>query len=267
MTGFPAHYSLIQYCPDRFRAEAVNVGLMVFAANPRIVKTQMATGLRRLKKVFGLSEQDVLRAAKSLRGIESRLKTSEFESFEEWTGFIETRANSIQLTPPRLVKIENIEVEFSRLFRELVGEEREAVQAMSARPQQILLLEQAFSRLVETGRAFASQQIEVPLLHRQLEVPYAYQNGVLNLVKPQQFKSVERATKDALQLAVEGDLLHRHSDTGADRRLIVVSAGGEGRKAKKAEDAIAPLFAEYNVRLVRNAQVPTFIEEVESQAH
>jgi hypothetical protein len=68
-------------------------------------------------------------------------------------------------------------------------------------------------------------------------------------------------------LAVEGDLLHRHPDQGAGRQLIVVSAGSEGGKTAKAEEAIAPLFAEYNVRLVRSAEVSRFIEEVEAQAH
>ena len=53
--------------------------------------------------------------------------------------------------------------------------------------------------------------VEVPVLGRELRVPYAYRNGALNLVKPQPFpESEERAASVAARLALQGDLLYRH---------------------------------------------------------
>ena len=50
-----AFYSVIQYCPDRLRAETANVGLLLFSEEPRFLRAKTVDSHRRLKRVFGVS--------------------------------------------------------------------------------------------------------------------------------------------------------------------------------------------------------------------
>jgi hypothetical protein len=61
--------------------------------------------------------------------MEHRINTLDFGSLEEWTRFTESRANDIQLTTPRLVKIENMDIGFRGLFDDLVEIDTKAKKA------------------------------------------------------------------------------------------------------------------------------------------
>jgi hypothetical protein len=81
------------------------------------------------------------------------------------------------------------------------------------------------------------------------------------------FPSGRRGESVAMRLAVEGDLIHRHSSDETPWRLIVVSAGDDTGAAAAAEEKVEPLFNEYGVRLVRRSQAGEFAREVEAHAH
>ena len=112
------------------------------------------------------------------------------------------------------------------------------------------------------------QEVAVPVLRRTLRVPYAFSNGVLNLVKPQRFAADEnRATTTAMRLAIEGDLLHRHPENREQRLLIVVSTFEEPVTATDLRGRVDNVLDEYHVRVVHDDQIDDFAVEVEQQAH
>ena len=53
-------YSVIQYCPDRFRAEAINVGLVLLCLDPHAVRVQMTRKFDRVCRLFAIAEPDLV---------------------------------------------------------------------------------------------------------------------------------------------------------------------------------------------------------------
>jgi hypothetical protein len=100
-----------------------------------------------------------------------------------------------------------------------------------------------------------------------MEIPYAYKNGVVNLVKPHVFPATKHAETQAATLAINGDLIRKHPVDGEKQQLIVVSTQETSAQAKEIDDHVEPLFNEYGVRLIRPQNVDAFATEVEQSAH
>ena len=271
MTGSEAYYSVIQYCPDRFRAEAVNVGVVLISPRSRSIAARMTENHSRVRKVFGTSGRALESLKLAKRAMESRLGASsgDIDSIEAMRSFIATRANDLRLIEPRLVKVTDFESELDRLFRTLVETEGVVSAASAAEPAEVLppQLGEVFYRLSAARKVWNPGKVLVPVRNRKLEVPYAYQNGAVNLVKPHAFATGKRAESQAANLAIDGDLIQRHPIDGQKHRLIVVSTQEDEAIARELTDHVEPLFREYRVRLVRPAEAEDFAREVESQAH
>ena len=113
-----AFYSIIQYCPDRFRAETVNVGLILFQ-NHEGTLVKYKVDRKRIREFLGTSEPEFDQMIIALDGIMSI--ADQIESQDELEDLARTRANDIRLTKPRLVKIgDDMISEMERLFLELV---------------------------------------------------------------------------------------------------------------------------------------------------
>ena len=123
MPGIRGYYGLIQYCPDASRAEAANVGVILFCPAPHFIGAQISEGNERIRRFFGKDREfDWGRIDAAKQAIETRLKTTgaEFRSVDDLNQFIATRANELQITPLRSVKVQDPEAELDALFKELV---------------------------------------------------------------------------------------------------------------------------------------------------
>lgn len=263
-------YSVVQYCPDRFRAETVNVGLVLLCPNPHTVRVRMTSKHDRIRKVFGISKPALKDLALSTAGFETRVKKSraDLRTAEDLAAFAASRANDLRLTEPRLARLEDAEQDFERLFGELV-EDRSALKLAEESTATILppVLASVFEILQRQRKIWNPGTIVVPVFGRKLDVPYAYRNGVVNFVKPFMFASDRRAESQAANLAVNGDLIRKHSPQGEEQRLIIVSTNESPEREKEIGEHVQPLFNEYGVRLIRPSQVETFAREVEASAH
>jgi hypothetical protein len=259
-------YSVVQYCPDRFRAEAINVGLVLICLEPHQVRVRMADDLKRARKLFHFSKSD-LRLA--MQGLQSRIDilSSQFRTAEDLSGFAATRANDLRLTEPRLAKIDDFDADFSRLYSDLVEDRSTALRAEQS-PAEVLPpeLNEVFYRLQLDNRIWHPGVIPVPVYRRKLEIPYAYRNGAVNLMKPHVFPANKRAESQAAELAINGDLIQRHL-TNEPHKLIVISTQETPEQAREINEHVEPLFREYKVRLVRSHDVADFAAEVERSAH
>ncbi|MHB8897500.1 MAG: DUF3037 domain-containing protein [Thermoguttaceae bacterium] len=263
-------YSVVQYCPNRFRAEAVNVGLLLLCLEPHAVRVRMTRNHDRVRKLFAVTPPDLKNLKFAARGLTSRIENSagELRTVEDLTEFAASRANDFRLTEPRLAKLENIEDDFERLFSELV-EARTTMALAVASPAEVLppKLDEVFYRLQQANKVWKPGEIIVPVYKTKLDIPYAYRNGEVNLVKPHVFSASRRAQTQAATLAVNGDLIGRHPVNGEQQHLIVVSTQETSGQARVVDEHVEPLFKEYGVRLVRPQQADAFADEVEASAH
>ena len=270
MASQRAFYSVVQYCPDRFRAEAVNIGLVLLSLEPHALRARTTSNYSRVKKLFSASGIDLKNLKLSAHWFTDRIEQSaeEFLTEKDLAAFVASRANDLRLTEPRLAKIADIDDDFERLFSELV-DERTTTALANMLPAEVLppRLSEVFYRLSQEHRIWDPEPITVPILKRKLDVPYAFKNGVVNLVKPQVFRPGKRAEKDAARLAIDGDLISKHRIGGEKHKLIVISTQENDRLAREVTDHIEPLFREYNVRLVRPQNADAFATEVEQSAH
>ena len=178
--------------------------------------------------------------------------------------FVDTRGNSLQLTPPRPLKVSAPDEELKRLFYQLV-DGKVGNNSEPTKPHAFPTLQTLFTRLSSEGRARLDYETSLPVLGQHFTVPYAYQNGVLNLVQPHLFE--RNSARASLDLAIRGDLIKKHGvNDHQESRLIVIS-----KFSPKCEPDfvrhVDQLFSEYSVKHVHSGDVEKFADQVEAEAH
>lgn len=263
-------YSVVQYCPNRFRAEAVNVGLVLLCLDPHNVRVQITGNHDRVRKLFLIERPQLKNLKLAINGLKSRIENcaDEFRTSEDLAAFAASRANDLRLTEPRLAKLDSIDDDFERLFSQLVETNTTAESTGDSVAEELPpRLIEVFNRLSASRKIWSPGKIIVPVYKRKMDIPYAYRNGVVNLVKPHVFPATRRAESQAATLAINGDLIRKHSIHGEEHKLIVVSTQETIAQAKEIDEHVEPLFREYSVKLVRPRGFDAFANEVERSAH
>jgi hypothetical protein len=261
------YYSLIQYCPDASRAESANVGVLLFCPDVAFIEARTAAGNDRIRRFFGDRPFDRRQVNAAKRAIEERLKVDagSFRTVEDLQRFIDTRGNQIILTQPRPVKVFDPRQDLDQLFGELVGGRARREQGVGpVLPE----LDRVFRVPALANRIRFDQEVTIPIINRPMRVPYAYQNGVLNYVKPEVFSGdIGRGSRLAERLAIEGDLLAKNPVDGMRRKLIVVASVVSAADREALLGMMQGLWSKYSVDLVRDDQIAAFGRQVEAQAH
>lgn len=267
MKAQKGYYSLLQYCPDASRLEAVNVGVVLFCPESQFLAVRTSRNNTRARKLVGRREFDLASLTSAKLAIEKRLQTDReaFQSIEAFQHFVDTRANALQLTAPRSIKVLDPQECLEKLYRELVGG---PLRTTTRRPS-MSKLDQVFQQLSSQGRAKLNIDVTIPVLQRRLEIPYAYQNGVFNLVKPHCFSGQESAAVNtAMRFAIEGDLIFKHPiDLQPKSQLIVVPTFDRADVSDTLERRIDDILRQYNVKTVLANQVDAFADDVLQHAH
>jgi len=117
------YYSIIQYCPDRFRAESVNVGLVLMRTYPNSVLIKTMKRCDRAYRLFNLNESQRKNMKLSITSLGNRIRVSSatLKRYEDLTRFSRSLANDdMRMTCPRIVNIDSMQDDFDRLFSKLV---------------------------------------------------------------------------------------------------------------------------------------------------
>ena len=264
MKAARGYYSLSQYCPDAGRAEAANVGVLLFCPDLGFLEARLSSSNDRVRRFFHGTTLDLARLDADKRAIQTRFRVDRerFRNLEDLERFIRTRANAMLLTPARPMKVAAPEAALDELFDELVGGRR----ARSPKRPVLPELDRAMRSPSLAGRIQYDQRVTVPILGTPLRVPYAYRNGELRLIKPHAFSEDEgKAMGQAARLAVDGDLLQRHPDPhDGKRRLVVVSTRARGETGPV--ERIDGLFREYQVAFVTRDRLGQLTAEIEKRA-
>ena len=117
------YYSLIQYCPDLSRLEAANIGVLLFCPDRLFLQARTTRDNRRIRHIFGREGHDWSQINSFKIGLEERLEVERpnIQNLDDLQRFIELRANQIQITTPRPMRVRNPDEDLAQLFQDLVG--------------------------------------------------------------------------------------------------------------------------------------------------
>jgi len=265
MSCSKGYYCVIQYCPDLSRGEGANVGVLLFCPERDFIKARTASGNDRIRRFFGPAVRDWNRVNAIKRGIEDRLEVEGrcIRTREDLEQFITTRANEIQLTSPRPLKVTDPEKDLHSLYDRLVGgrsrtREKRRLEARIARR----FREEGVDHLVRKN-----VQVEVPVFRRTLKVPFGFRNGQFNLIQPVRFVDLGRSTTEAqaCRLATEGRSLCSHIDTKfGPLQLMVI---GQFSNAQREEsEVVRGILEESKVPLYSFEKLSRLVDEIRTTA-
>jgi hypothetical protein len=122
MKTHKGYYSIIQYCPDLSRLEAAKIGVMLFCPELKFLEAMTDEAEARVRQFFGARERERSHIATFRRSIEERLRVDRkrFQTLTDVEELVARRANSIQLTTPRPVKVFDPQADLQHLFAQLV---------------------------------------------------------------------------------------------------------------------------------------------------
>jgi len=256
------YFSLVQYCPDVARQEAVNVGVVLLCPEQNFIGTRMASGNHRVRRFFG-DDADGIRHLNAMKdALASRISVEERDllSFDAFLTFVQSRGNKVLLTNPKPVRVSDPSEDLEALFAELVREPQKPLSIQAEKPLR-QRLDEAFedSRL----RPFLKHgvSVNVPALKRQMEVPYGYKNGRFNLIQPVNFtqKTMGSLERAACVQAVEGHSLFKNPDSQlGDLQLVIVAQFPN----EEAIPVVRDMFAENQVQLVISDKLGDFVDEI-----
>ena len=264
MNATKGYYCLVQYCPDIARAEAANVGVVLFCPELKFIRAQVSDNNRRIQKFFGKEADNYhhLDAMKTALVQRIEVEKAEFGLLENLQQFVETRANKVILTNPKPVKVFNPEEDLNALFRELVEHPKEnlTVRAeLSLRKRlDIVLTDATLKRFIRRDLEF-----QIPTLNEKLVVPYGFQNGRFNLIQPIEFEQQKRGAivNAACKHAIEGNYIFNNPNVKfGDMQLFVVADFTE-TTADMATN-VETIFREYNVRMFTPGRLEELKQEI-----
>jgi hypothetical protein len=227
----------------------------------------MVRSSKRVNRFFGEQSGQAAHVAVMKRMLANRLRSDrelvEPGNFEK---FRRVLSNELQITELRPVRVENPQVELAQLFSELVdvNEHREPAPRPAAFERlDELFLSDRFAPLIQRDVT-----IHVPVLEREIEVPYAYQNGRLNLIQTQCFhqKSESAIIREACNTAVQGNLLSKHPLPGLGKCHLVVFASF-GDADEEVRQRIGTMLSEHHVDFYREDTMGSLADRILTTAH
>lgn len=264
-----AYYSIIQYCPNPARAEAANIGVLLFNPAEKYVEARLSQGNRRIERFFGRGSfsREKLNARKRSFENALRISANSLATVEEFVSFLAQFSNELRPTPPKPILVQDSVEELAALYDELVG----GTQTKSDKKQREARekIDGYFKRPSLQGKVVFDQSITIPKVHRSIEIPYSYQNGATNLIKPEFFATTAQGVNKALQLSSEWDLFRRHcSGNGhGEYNLIVISVFNEPVQGiQQNVTTVADVLTDFGIDHVSDQDIDEFIQRVEAEA-
>jgi len=257
----PGFYSVVRFCPDIERGEAVNVGIIVGAPGLGM-RVRMAERNEYVKRRFGAEAFDNTRLTLIKEGFAERLKEVEPRA-ETLAAFGAAEAGKLQISAPRPMVVKELDDDVIALFLRLVEDpELQRRERRTPKPDLAPIVRQLQRRNVPIQRR---PEVSVPVLNAPFTADFAFQNGARNLVKAVGLSRYdENALEEASDLGSKGLLFVKHpGQDGAKSKLIVVAEIDDQQLRQRVDR----LLSDHEVRLVEANELPSFAAEIEREAH
>jgi len=259
------YYCIIQFCPDLGRLEAANIGVLLFCPSLGFLRARMSKDNARIRHFFGDEGHDWVRINSFKLGIEERLEVErdEIRSLEALETFIARRANLIQISPPRPMKVNDPEKDLAQLFKDLVGGQARMPQGPNLRK----FLGQKFTTAGLNQKIQKDIRVRVPIFESQIDIPYGFQNGRYNLIQVARFQAANPndANVTACRYAVQGESLYQHPDPQLGQ-LQLILVGQFGSAQADSRSRVKRILEANHVRLYPATEVDRLVEEIKQTA-
>jgi len=259
------YYCIIQFCPDLGRLEAANIGVLLFCPSLGFLEARTSRDNSRIRHFFGDEGHDWVRINSFKQGIEERLEVERegIRSLEALEAFIARRANLIQISPPRPMKVHDPKQDLDQLFVDLVGGQARTQRGPSFKQ----FLRKKFTSAGLDQKIQKDIRIKVPISERQIEIPYGFQNGRYNLIQIAGFQATnpEHAKTTACRYAVEGESLYEHPDPRLGR-LQLILVGKFGSQQSDNRSGVKRILEAHHVRLYSATEVDRLVDEIKLTA-
>jgi Protein of unknown function (DUF3037) len=263
MALYKGYYSLIQFCPDPSRLEAANVGVLLFCPELRFVRARLSHDNRRIDKFFGHQDWDLVKAQKQAVVERLMADAAHFRTLEDLQDYASRRANEIQLSPARPLKVQHAEKALEDLFQRLVGEHEHRDRGHRA----TTLFREAVTKAGLEPMLKKDVTVTVPTIGRQMTAPYGYQNGRFNLIEPERFDASDSdgVFNRAYPWAVKGQLLFEspHPEFGPLQLAVV---GQFGDESQAEAESVRTIFGKHSVKLYTFDDLPALFDDVRKSA-
>ena len=267
MSRTRALYCVAQYVPHAGRAEAANVGVVIFVPETGRLEVRTTKSFDRVRLFFKPKKDELRRIELALEAFRNRIETSqgEFASAEEFQRFVAARADSVRMTTPRVVIVNEGESKLDELYEELVGDGTADRRQEKKAPRLPVAVTVIFDRLQAARKMWQPGRIIVPEIGHKLRIPLAYQNGRVNFILPQSLAPGEKPDASLQKLGFDGLLIHRHKVNDHDSQLVVVSS--DEMAEASTEVRYQEVLRDFHVRFVPFREATDFAREVEKEAH
>ncbi len=262
------YYSLIQYCPDRGRLESANIGVLLFCPDSNYLRARLSSGNDRIRAFFGDDAGDLRQINVMKKMLEHRLETekSGITGLAELQRFAGLLANEIVITAPRPTLVEEPDVELAQLFDDLVGRSQR-----KEPPSEATLVNRLRERMdTPTLKHLVRQNVTVtvPVLGNEVAIPFAYQNGKLNLIAAHEFnqRREQDIFRDLLTKAAQGHLISKHPDPDAGQRQLVIVAAF-GPVACEYRSRVAEVLRDHDVGFYDESSIDQLERQIIQTAH
>lgn len=262
MNTVNGYYSLIQYCPDFFRAEVANVGVLLYCPAFGFLSSRISRDNTNVRKKFG--QLNIGRINDIKRCFHDRLEIEKgsIQGLAELEDFIARRANNLLITKPRAIQIVNPETTLEKLFHELFGEAKSS----SDRKNLFPILWKRIKENELTDRIDCNiEEIPLPIFHRTVKPKCGFQNGRFNIVRSETFIDSGRYYSALCRDAIDGQQLYKtpHEKYG-EMKLIVL---GNFRSNKDPYiPGVKQMLAAHNVDLITQSELDQFVEMIRNTA-
>lgn len=249
-------FSIVQFCPDANRLESANIGVLLFCPALEFLDVRMASDNQRISKFFGplKSERHFVDSFK--KGLIDRIQVEKatIVDHEQLLDFVDRRANQIRISTPRSIRITDAEKQLDELFAQLVGG------AIRRRTKIADRLAKSLEQPSLESKLYKAVPITVPIDGRELNVPYAFQNGRFNLIQPVRFQS-ENPLQTAYKYAVEGDSIYdtEHQQFGKLQLLVV---GSFRSKSDENKQIVNRVLKNHHVKLYAMDELDILVQDI-----
>jgi len=241
--------------------EAANIGVLLFCPERYFLKVLMNENNRRIRRFFGSEGQDWHRLNSLKKGLEERIANEApgIRRLEDLEQFIARRANLLQITTPRPMKVSDPDLDLQNLYLEMMGEAPRGKAPKTLRQ----FIDEKLSGADLQHKIQRGIKVSVPVMQKQIEIPFGFQNGRFNLLNPVRFeaKNPEHSFDTACKYAVEGQSLYANPDPRLGCLQLVVI--GKFQPKDSASPAIVKrVLDESHAKLFRLAEMPQLIDEI-----
>ncbi|MEQ1752203.1 MAG: DUF3037 domain-containing protein [Prosthecobacter sp.] len=267
-TSTTGYYSLIQYCPDRGRSEAANMGVLLFCPDRGYLRARLSSSNERIRHFFGDEVGDLKQINAMKKMLEHRLEAEKPDLVDvvALRRFAALMANEIMITEPRPTLVDEPDVELAQLYDDLVGRTQRREPPTEATLINRLRLQLETPRLKDLLKR--DMIAKVPVFGTELKVPYAYQNGRLNLIEAHEFNQQREQDiiRDVFNKAAQGNLIYKHPDPETGERQLVVVASF-GRAAIEHRQQVETVLRDHHVTFVADTGLADLERHIAETAH